>query len=175
MKQHLLITLLLIATLITSCQLTKKVVVRGYYEPKNAVRIIYPGERIPRGMQKIGYVSVGGNGCVTPASACTYENCMTTIKIEAMKSGANLARIVYVRRPSAMALSSIYGLIDNKYTRCNTTMRADLYVSLEEQIDGSEETIEIESSNTATKAEKTTEKEKDNAEEEEDEEEEEEY
>ena len=142
MRRYLIIILTLVVSL-TGCRISRKVSVFGAYDPKPEVLVLYPMQPLPSGLQRIGTITVGNGGWVL-TEYCTFESCLNTIVSESCKVGADVAKIIVVRKPYSIFLEGTHGLIDRGLTKCETSVTAELYIR-KPMIDSIEEWEEQES------------------------------
>ena len=111
----------------SGCKIKKTVEVRRYHEPTAAVQIVYSKKKLPKGLKRIGTVSVENCGLTYPR-LCTFDACLNALSEEACRAGADVIRITYIRRPNRIAYVGLSYLIDGGITRCSATIKANMYV-----------------------------------------------
>ena len=99
----------------------------GAYDPKPSVLVLYPMQPLPSGLQRIGTITVGNGGWIL-TEYCTFESCLNTIVSEAGRVGADVAKIIVIRKPYSIFLEGTHGLIDKGLTKCATSVTAELYI-----------------------------------------------
>lgn len=116
----------MILFLFNSCGIGITVSVPKHYPPtdEDKLEMIYLNQDLPKGLQRIGSITVGDGG-FTLAYNCTYEACLMTIQQEAAKVGADVACIVLVKEPTSIFHIGNGGT-SHGGTECYT-VTADLY------------------------------------------------
>lgn len=112
MKTNKLIIILFALCALSSCKLKTVVNVNEYYAPVSNIEIYNSTQQLPQNIKRIGSIEVGEAG-FTPTEKCSYEACLSAIKNEAKKSGADLVQIIHIKEPGAW--SSCYHITAELY------------------------------------------------------------
>ena len=124
MKKVLLL-LAAMVMLLSGCEIAKEITVNGTYPAKEKCKMIYKGHAVPKGLERIGSIKVGGNTSLA-APDCNYEVCLSVIETEAAKAGADVAVVVEVIEPNESISGGTGGMMFSG-SSCYTVI-ADLYI-----------------------------------------------
>ena len=118
MKISKFIIALCALSILSSCKLKTIVNVNEYYAPVSKIEVYSPNQQLPNNVVRIGSIEVGEAG-FTKTEDCSYEACLSAIKNEAKKSGADLVHIVHIKEPTSWSTcyhitAEVYKYADNQ-------------------------------------------------------------
>lgn len=118
MKANKIIILLSALFVLSACKLKTVVNVNEYYAPVSHIDVYGYNQQLPNNIVRIGSIEVGEAG-LTKTEDCSYEACLSAIKNEAKKNGAELVHIIHIKEPSSSSTcyhitAELYKYIDNQ-------------------------------------------------------------
>lgn len=118
MKANKFGVLLVVLFVLSGCKLKTVVNVNEYYAPVSRIEVYSFSQQLPGNIIRIGSIEVGEAG-FTKTEDCSYEACLSAIKNEAKKSGADVVHIVHIKEPTSWSTcyhitAELYKYADNQ-------------------------------------------------------------